>query len=120
MAIENTQHFKELLEKECTKIEGEWKTVARKNPDQAGDWEATEPAQQGTTEEADMADTMEQFENNNAIVEQLETQLRDVKSALEKIENGTYGTCEVSGDEIEMDRLEANPSARTCKLHMNG
>src|SRR3989344_8099003 len=105
--IENINHFKEMLVKECTRSETELKTVARKNPDQAGDWEATEPdsASQDVTEEADLADNMEQFENNNAIVEQLETQLRDVKAALEKIENGTYGVCEVSGEEIEEDRL---------------
>ena len=32
---------------------------------------------------------------------------------------GTYGTCEVSGEQIEEDRLEADPAARTCKAHMN-
>jgi RNA polymerase-binding transcription factor DksA len=117
--IENINHFKEMLVKECTRIETELKTVARKNPDQAGDWEATEPVSDDATEEADFASNMEQFENNNAIVEQLETQLGDVKAALEKIENGTYGVCETGGEEIEMDRLEANPSARTCKMHMN-
>ena len=33
--------------------------------------------------------------------------------ALEKIEAGKYGICEVSGEEIEADRLEAYPSAKT-------
>lgn len=117
--IENIEYFKDKLLKECTRIETELKTVARKNPDQKGDWEAIETTAQDTAEEGDVADSMEQFENNNAIVEQLETQLGDVKAALEKIEIGTYGVCEVGGEEIERDRLEANPSARTCKLHMN-
>jgi Tfp pilus assembly PilM family ATPase len=48
-----------------------------------------------------------------------EVGLQEVMTALTKIEEGTYGTCEVSGDEIETDRLEANPAARTCKAHMN-
>ena len=66
-----------------------------------------------------MADSIEQYDNNKAILEQLEIRLNEVKRALEKIENGTYGKCEVSGEDIELDRLEANPAAKTCKAHMN-
>jgi len=36
---------------------------------------------------------------------------------LKKIEDGTYGICEVGGEEIPEDRLDANPSARTCIEH---
>ena len=39
--------------------------------------------------------------------------------ALERIEKGTYGICEVGNEEIEEDRLNANPAARTCKAHLN-
>jgi RNA polymerase-binding transcription factor DksA len=35
------------------------------------------------------------------------------------MENGTYGVCEKSGKPIELDRLMANPAARTCKEMMN-
>ena len=42
-----------------------------------------------------------------------------ILKALEKIEKGEYGTCEVCAAEIEEDRLEANPSARTCKAHVD-
>ena len=31
---------------------------------------------------------------------------------------GTYGSCEISGEAIEVERLEANPAARTCKAHI--
>jgi len=40
--------------------------------------------------------------------------------ALEKIKLGTYGICEICGNHIEEERLQANPSARTDKAHMNG
>jgi RNA polymerase-binding transcription factor DksA len=36
-----------------------------------------------------------------------------------QIEKGAYGTCKICGEKIEEDRLEANPAAQTCKLHMN-
>jgi DnaK suppressor protein len=38
--------------------------------------------------------------------------LREIKYALNKIKNGTYGICEETGDEIEFERLKANPVAR--------
>jgi DnaK suppressor protein len=37
--------------------------------------------------------------------------LRQIDRALEKIEDGTYGICDISGDEIPMKRLEAIPYA---------
>ncbi len=37
-----------------------------------------------------------------------------------RIEDGTYGVCTVSGEEIETERLEADPAAKTCKAHLNG
>jgi DnaK suppressor protein len=33
---------------------------------------------------------------------------------LEKIKNGTYGTCENCGQKIEEARLRANPEAKLC------
>ena len=116
--MQNTQHFKELLQTEKARIEKELGTVGRKKN---GDWEATETdaATVDTAEDGEVADGIEQFETNNAVLHDLEKQLTDVTNALLKIENGTYGVCEISGEPIEQDRLEANPSARTCKAHMN-
>jgi len=37
--------------------------------------------------------------------------LKQIDRALEKIEEGTYGTCDVSGDDISIKRLEAIPYA---------
>jgi DnaK suppressor protein len=37
--------------------------------------------------------------------------LRQVERALEKIEEGTYGLCDISGKEIPIKRLEAIPYA---------
>ena len=63
---------------------------------------------------ADVAtDTYEQekaleFMNNE---EQL---LQDVEDALQKIEDNSYGKCEVCGDGIARQRLDAEPYARLC------
>ncbi len=39
------------------------------------------------------------------------TLLRQIDRALEKIEEGTYGYCDVTGEEIPLPRLEAVPYA---------
>ncbi|MFN8589530.1 MAG: TraR/DksA C4-type zinc finger protein [Candidatus Eisenbacteria bacterium] len=40
--------------------------------------------------------------------------LREIKDALTRVYNGTYGICEVSGKPISKTRLEALPWARLC------
>ena len=45
--------------------------------------------------------------------------LREVDAALERIESGTYGICEVCHDTVEADRLIANPLERFCLDHLN-
>jgi DnaK suppressor protein len=42
-------------------------------------------------------------------------QLAEIDDALLRIELGEYGVCEACGRPIEIDRLEAVPSARFCK-----
>lgn len=115
----DTKHFNEILTAELANLEKELATVGRKNPEHNGDWEATEKMDIDTADEDEVADSMNEFENNTAIVAQLETRLSEVKSALEKLEKGTFGVCEIGGEPIEGDRLEANPAAKTCKAHMN-
>lgn len=116
----DTKHFKEMLLKETEVLESELGTVGRKNPDNPSDWEATEGnVVTDTAEEGDVAEGIEEYESNSAVLGQLEIRLNEVKSALKKIENGNYGVCEIGGERIELDRLEANPAATTCKKHMS-
>ena len=114
----NTKHFEKLLTTELTTLEAELATVGRKNPENPSDWEATESEDVDTAEEGEVADGIETYENNKGVLNQLEIRLQEVKVALTKIENGTYGKCEVCGEDIEEDRLEANAAAKTCKKHM--
>ncbi len=54
---------------------------------------------------------------NRALAAQLRDQLDDIERALAKLDDGTYGTCEVCGQPIGADRLEAVPTARFCIEH---
>lgn len=114
------EHFKQKLEAEKKEVEAELAKVGRINPDNPSDWEAS-PSPDRDTSQADentVADAIEGYENNRAIVATLEARYKDIKSGLDKIKHGVYGICQVCKKEIESDRLDANPSARTCKEHM--
>jgi len=114
----NITHFKEKLENELAKLEGELKTVGHINPSNPSDWVATPDAiDTMAADRNEVADQIESYEENTGILKQLEIQLNDVKTSLEKIKDGTYGKCEVCGETIPEERLEANPSARTCISH---
>jgi RNA polymerase-binding protein DksA len=53
--------------------------------------------------------------DEQVILAQNEEQLlEDVEAALERIETGKYGICEVCGREIPKQRLDALPQAATC------
>lgn len=116
----DTNHFKGLLDSEARNLEEQLATLGRKNPDEKGDWETVRKDDSvDEADELDVADAIETYENDNAQLGQLEIQLRNVNEALSRIEEGTYGKCSVCSKDIEEDRLEASPSATTCKEHMN-
>lgn len=117
----NKQEYKIKLEKEKKELLEELSSLGK--VDETGDWEATPDSSnnQEVQDEADMAERNEDYENRTAILSHLEERLSDIENALNKIsmDNEIYGTCEVCEKKIEEDRLEVNPSARTCKSCMN-
>ena len=115
----NTTVYKTRLEEEKGRLEQELATIGRKNPSNPGDWEAV-PQKTGLEPDPnDRADQMEEYSENNAILTDLEIRYNEVKDALARIDNGTYGLCKICGKEIEADRLDADPSADTCKEHLD-
>lgn len=119
--MNNNQQKKygELIENELSKVEAELKTVGRKNPDSPGDWEPIpEKMDIQVSDDNEVADSIEAFEENTAILKQLEIRYNELKDALKRIADGKFGTCEVCGEVIESERLDANLAAKTCKLHM--
>jgi RNA polymerase-binding protein DksA len=48
------------------------------------------------------------------LVETLKHRLDDIDAALSKIAEGTYGTCEVCGEDIGQDRMEFRPTSTRC------
>src|SRR3990167_4845907 len=102
MAIDY-EYFKKKLETEKILLEKELEEVGRRNPDNLSDWEATPPENKDTSQadENIIADSIEEYDDNIAILDTLETRYNDVKSSLDKIEHGIYGKCQVCNEDIE-------------------
>ncbi len=117
--MQNMDHYKKILEEEFATVEKELQSVGRKNPDNDADWEAT-PSEGEILESDDqeVADKIEGYEGNTGILKQLEIRYNEIEAALDRIDDGTFGTCSVCGEPIEAARLEANPAATTCQKHM--
>jgi RNA polymerase-binding transcription factor DksA len=117
MDINTTAQFKQKLQEELGLLEDELRELGALNS--AGEWEATGGDIDRTATESDeLGDRMEDYQENRAEVDEMQIHWKNIKRALDNIEAGSYGMCEIGGEDIEIDRLEANPSARTCKAHM--
>jgi RNA polymerase-binding transcription factor DksA len=46
-----------------------------------------------------------------------ERDVDDVERALGRLDDGTYGTCDVCGEPLPEDLLATSPAARTCAAH---
>lgn len=116
----NTDKYKKMLEEEALNLTAELKTLGVQNPQVASDWvERTDDLDTSNADLNEVADRTEEYDERRATLAVLEGRLNNVNLALKKIADGTYGICEVSGEPIEEDRLEANPAARTSKAHMD-
>lgn len=113
-----TEHFRKRLEEEKATLEKRMGSVGRPNPQVPGDWEPVPSETGGESDLADQADVVMSHENNSAILADLEARYDTVIAALHRIELKTYGKCEECGKVIEEARLEADPAATTCKLHL--
>ncbi|MFA6227490.1 MAG: TraR/DksA C4-type zinc finger protein [Candidatus Paceibacterota bacterium] len=114
----DTKRYKLQLEKEFKLVEGELRAIGRKNPSNPADWEAVETEIDSDHADVnDVADNIESYEENRAVLSKLENQYNDIKDALKRVADGTYGKCSVCGEEIPEARLEANPSAKNCIKH---
>ncbi len=64
--------------------------------------------------QADVGTETFEREKDLSILQEVEGELADIEHALQRLDDGTYGTCEACGKPIGDDRLEAIPAARFC------
>jgi len=116
----DTAYYKKILESMLTEITAELRTLGIHNPDNVHDWVATPEVQEsGEADPNVVADRVEDWDERRATLATLEKQYNDIVQAIGKLAHGTYGICEIGGEHISAERLDANPAARTCADHMH-
>jgi len=106
---------KQKLEEKKQKLEQELKSFAKRDPHIKGNWETKFPDFGAkTADPAEEQDQVEEYQANLSIEYTLETQLKKVRQALERIQKRTYGTCQKCGKKITIERLKAEPTADLC------
>jgi RNA polymerase-binding protein DksA len=99
-------------------LEGERQKELRRLASLTGDFDDVVTAARDTNadDEHDPEGATIAFERSQvgALVRQAKDHLAEVDAAIERLEAGTYGTCERCGEPIAEGRLEARPVARTC------
>ncbi len=100
------------LADEEKELEKQLAEIAQKNPAVEGDYEAKVPDYGPEMDEN--AQEVTDFERNSAMVQQLESRLREIRNARKKIAAGTYGKCDNCSSEIPKDRLHASLTTVLC------
>jgi RNA polymerase-binding transcription factor DksA len=121
MEKDDIAHYSALLIEEKKLLERELGTIGEKSSEGIDGWEAS--LLEVSTETAELegrASEITEFEDRNAVENELAHRLHAVTLALEQITQETYGICRICGVIIEKARLNANPAANTCKIHREG
>ena len=114
------RELKKKLEEERVLLSRELSRIGRRNPTHPADWEPQ--PEEMDIQEADRneaADRIEAYEENTAILKELEARFNNIEEALKRMDEGTYSVCDIGNEPIKIERLYANPAAKTCVKHMS-
>lgn len=113
MKKEFLEKMRSSLEKEKTELERELSNLGHRIPQAAeADYEMNFP--NIGDKEDENASEVAQFSDNLSLESELEKSLRDVESALERLEKDEYGICKYCKEEINEKRLEARSTSSSC------
>jgi RNA polymerase-binding transcription factor DksA len=107
------EEIRRLLEEERTRLQQIRMSLASEAGEPASD-EVVGELSSVDQHEADLGTETFERERDLSILEHVDAQLSDVDRAVERLREGTYGTCEACGRPIDEDRLRARPAARFC------
>jgi RNA polymerase-binding transcription factor DksA len=109
----DTRALRSRLEEERARLTNAVQFLERENPGSLED-ELGEVAAGNDNHLGDLATATYDRELDEGLEEGVQQTLADIDLALRKMEDGTYGTCEVCGKPIAAERLAAIPWARFC------
>jgi DnaK suppressor protein len=91
--------------------------LARLREDFSGVVDATRDANSDDEHDPEGQTIAYERSQTGALIRQAEQHLLEIDAALDRVDAGTYGTCETCGQPIAPARLEARPTARVCVSH---
>lgn len=103
------EHFRTLLLTERERYEAELEGIRSRSMDVEGS--LPDEGESGDEDTADLASAMMDKEIDLSVEDEIMDLLNAIDHALEKIEDGTYGICDISGEAIPKSRLELIPWA---------
>lgn len=106
------QEQKKKLKEEQEALEKQLEGITMKDTEKADQTGARFPSY-GEKDDENAAEVA-QYSDNLSLEDTLEHSLADVRAALKRIEDGTYGFCKYCGNEIEEPRLRIRPSSSSC------
>ena len=109
----DTQRFRDALLEERRRVQHALATLRDEHPGSLDD-EVEEVSATSDNHLADTATATLGREIDYSLGENSEQVLTEIDAALQRIEDGTYGTCTTCGREIPLERLEAYPWASLC------
>jgi RNA polymerase-binding transcription factor DksA len=112
--MQDNNIYKELLLTEQERLIDSMSFLGHMTHEIAGDWTVDIGSPEDIKEFDSTSDRVEEAITNESILETLEERLKEINSALEKIEKGNFGICEACQKEIEHDKLKANPATIKC------
>lgn len=107
----NFEEFRKLLLKERKRLTQEHSKEREDMSEESDDLVDNELSSYDTNEPGDAATQLYDRGRFEALDENTKEMLRRIDIALERIQEGTYGICEVTGQPIPVERLRALPWA---------
>jgi DnaK suppressor protein len=110
----DADYARQLLEEERTRLEQVRQTFDAEHLTDQSENESLAELSAMDQHQADVGTETFEREKDLSILEGVQAELSDIEHALQRLEEGTYGTCEACGRPIDEARLEVLPATRLC------
>lgn len=111
MDTKRLSELKAHLETELTRLEAEVAEIEAEDRDMLSEASGENAYRDHM---ADQGSATFERELDMTLEENLRRRLTEVRAALQRIEQGTYAQCEICGEDIAAERMEAVPTASLC------
>jgi RNA polymerase-binding protein DksA len=110
----STDHFRDLLLAERDRVQHALDVLHQENSMSVDDELGEVGSNSIDDHPGDVATETHDRELDYGLEENAEAVMQEIDAALKRVEDGTYGKCEICGRDIDEARLEARPWATLC------